>query len=133
MWKSLKSKTSHEVEWTRLEARIGAGMPDINGAAIDLEFWLELKVCKTKKYSTAGLWRPMQVSWQMARSKKIRNVWNVVSWPDGDQILIYGCQKVMALSDGDKGVMPDLVLHGHADWSVLIDHIRNELLGADID
>lgn len=112
--------------WTRLEARIGAGMPDINGAMTEGEFWVELKVCKTKKYATAGLWRPMQVSWQMTRAKVFPNVWNVVSHPSSDVVYIYRCEKVFKLSAGEGSVIPDMVLYT-ADWNAFIDYVRDGL------
>jgi hypothetical protein len=114
------------VTWTRLEARIGAGMPDINGVIPEGEFWVELKVCKTKKYSTAGLWRPLQVAWQMSRASVFPNVWNVVSHPSSDVVYIYRCEKVFKLSAGEGSVIPDMVLYT-ADWNAFIDYVRDGL------
>ena len=68
VWKSLQAATTKMVHWTRIEARVGAGIPDLNGAMTDLEFWLELKVVKTVSFKTEGLWRPGQVAWQMKRA-----------------------------------------------------------------
>lgn len=126
MWRSLKKATEKAVTWTRLEARIGAGMPDINGAMKEGEFWVELKVCKTKKYATAGLWRPLQVAWQMSRAKVYPNVWNMVSHPATDRVLIYRCDKVFRLSSGDEEAMPDLILYG-ADWAAFLELVRDGL------
>lgn len=126
MWRSIKKATESTVTWTRLEARVGAGMPDINGAIKEGEFWVELKVCKTKKYSTAGLWRPLQVAWQMTRAVKFPNVWNVVSHPAADRVMVYRCDKVFRLSSGDE-VAPDLVLFGPVEWSGLLDLVKENL------
>lgn len=127
MWRSIKKETEAAVTWTRLEARIGAGMPDINGATRAGEFWLELKVCKNKKYGTAGLWRPLQVSWQMSRAKVFPNVWNVVSHPAGEAVHVYRCDKVFRLSAGDDTVQPDLSLYGPVDWDSLVEMVREVL------
>lgn len=118
--------------WTRLEARIGAGMPDINGVMPEGEFWIELKVCKTKKYGTAGLWRPMQVAWQMSRARVFPNVWNVVSRPSVDTVYIYRCEKVFKLSAGES-VIPDMVLYGPVEWGPLLDLIRQSLTHERVD
>ena len=32
LWKTIKRQTALNVHWTRIEARVGAGIPDINGA-----------------------------------------------------------------------------------------------------
>lgn len=128
MWRSLRGKIKTGVEWTRLEARVGAGMPDINGAVTEGEFWLELKVCKTKKYKTAGLWRPHQVSWQFTRSKVFRNVWNVVSHPEDDKIYLYGCEKIIDLNEPDKFVEPDFVLSEPFDWQELLNFVKAALM-----
>lgn len=127
MWRSIKKATESAVTWTRLEARIGAGMPDINGASRAGEFWIELKVCKTNKYSTAGLWRPLQVSWQMARAKVFPNVWNVVSHPAADAVYVYRCDKVFRLSAGDDTAKPDLILYGPVEWANLLELVRDGL------
>ena len=126
MWRSLKKATEKTVTWTRLEARIGAGMPDINGAIREGEFWIELKVCKTKKYATAGLWRPMQVAWQMSRARVFPNVWNVVSHPAEDAVYAYGCESVFRLSCGEH-VTPDVILYGTTDWMALIEAVAARL------
>lgn len=127
MWRSMRGKIKTGVQWTRLEARVGAGMPDINGAVTEGEFWIELKVCKTKRYKTAGLWRPHQVSWQFNRSKVYRNVWNVISHPEDNKIYVYGCDKILDLNQPDGSVEPDLVLNGPFEWGELLDFVKARL------
>ena len=129
MWKSIKSKTSASVHWTRIEARVGAGIPDINGAFLwplqaresPIEIWVELKVCRTKAFKTAGLWRPAQVAWQTARSFNSTNVWNLVSHPEAQHTKIYGGSKVAGLQFDETGeIPPDMVLGYRDPWSVFL-------------
>ena len=127
MWQNLKKKTPKGVEWTRVEARVGAGMPDINGVMTSGEFWLELKVCKTKKYKTEGLWRPTQIAWQHKRAGFYKNVWNVVSHPAEEVINVYRCDSIMDLNMSQESPEPDLVLTYPVDWNDLLEHIHNEL------
>lgn len=133
IWKDLKRKTDKDVHWTRVEARVGAGIPDINGAYLwpvrgqrrAIEIWCELKVCKTKSYKTAGLWRPAQIAWQTARSKYTDTVWNLVSHPQAEVIKIYSGAKLPLLWDDTSGkVEPDLVIryrNPFDSWSVFLN------------
>jgi len=133
LWKHLKSKTDKEVHWTRIEARVGAGIPDINGAyqrvvsgrLRGIEIWCELKVCKTKSYKTAGLWRPAQIAWQTARSKHNLCVWNLVSHPQTETVKIYSGSRIADLWDDSEGkIEPDLVIryrNPYDSWSMFLD------------
>jgi hypothetical protein len=135
MWQSLKKATPKGVIWTRLEARIGAGMPDINGVVAEGEFWIESKVCKTKKYKTEGLWRPSQISWQNNRSTLYPNVWNVVSHPAKEVIYLYNANKIIALNSDETPPVPDMVLTYPVVWQDMMDYIRERLtnLGSVMD
>jgi len=113
--------------WTRIEARVGSGVPDINGAVSCCEFWLELKVCKTKKLKTFGLWRPSQISWQFSRSKIFKNVWNVISHPEDNKVYVYGCDKILGLNEGETTPEPDLILEGPFEWGRLLDFVKAQL------
>lgn len=129
----MRGKMKTGVQWTRLEARVGAGMPDINGAVTEGEFWLELKVCSTKRYKTTGLWRPHQVSWQFTRSKIFKNVWNVISHPEDNKVYVYGCDKILELNQPDCQVTPDLVLNGPFEWGELLSFVKARLMSAAMD
>ena len=139
IWQRLKRETGRNVHWTRIEARVGAGIPDINGAyqwppqgqQSPIEIWVELKVCKTKAYKTAGLWRPAQIAWQMARSRVSPCVWNMVSHPDTNQLKIYNGSRVADLWDDSKGAgIADLVLKYDDPLSVFLDFAAARALGA---
>lgn len=108
-------------------------MPDINGAVTEGEFWLELKVCNTKRYKTTGLWRPHQVSWQFTRSKVFKNVWNVISHPEDNKVYVYGCDKILELNQPDCQVTPDLVLNGPFEWGELLSFVKARLTSAAMD
>ena len=112
------------VHWTRIEARVGAGIPDLNGAMTDLEFWLELKVVKTVSFKTEGLWRPGQVAWQMKRAASTPDrIWNLVSYPAGQSVRLYRGDKVMDLNRGMDAVT-DFETHLPPNWFAMLDFIR---------
>jgi hypothetical protein len=121
IWKNIKGATDSLVHWTRVEARVGAGVPDINGGYAGLEFWVELKVCRTVRYATGGLWRPAQVAWQTKRCQIVPDtIWNVVSHPAGQRIHIYGADKVLSLNNGED-VPSDLSLQLPPNWFQFLD------------
>lgn len=130
LWKDIKRKTASEVHWTRIEARVGAGVPDINGAfqrssngqQRGIQIWCELKVCKTKRYKTAGLWRPAQIAWQTARARYVNTVWNMVSHPQAGVVKIYNGSRLAGLWDDETGnIEPDQVLEYGTTWSAFLD------------
>jgi hypothetical protein len=141
IWQRLKRETSRNVHWTRIEARVGAGIPDINGAyqwppqgqQSPIEIWVELKVCKTKAYKTAGLWRPAQIAWQTARSRVSPCVWNMVSHPETEVLKIYSGSRVADLwDDVDGRIDPDMVLGYRDPWSMFLDFAAARALDAII-
>jgi hypothetical protein len=91
------------------------------------EFWLELKVCKTKKFKTSGLWRPHQVAWQFERSRVLKNVWNVISHPADDKIYFFGCDKIVDLNEPEAEVEPDYVLSFPYDWGAAMSFVKEAL------
>ena len=138
IWKRLSRETARIVHWTRIEARVGAGIPDINGAFLwppqgqqsPIEIWVELKVCKTKAYKTAGLWRPAQIAWQTARSRVSSCVWNIVSHPQARVVKIYNAQKIAGLWDDDEGkTEPDQILEYGTTWSAFLDLAATRAFG----
>ena len=126
IWQSIKKATSDKVHWTRIEARVGSGIPDLNGCFDRGEFWIELKVCKTSRYQTKGLWRPQQIAWQMKRACVFANVFNLVSHPSLQCCKIYGASKVLELHLGNA-VKPDLTLSYPVNWQRLLDHVGSNM------
>lgn len=115
--------------WTRVEARVGAGLPDINGAMKSGEFWIESKVISTKKFSTVGLWRPSQVAWQFSRSKTFPNVWNLVSHPASEKLCLYSGTHILDLNDPDAPLVdPCLVMTYPVNWNAMIEYISGSLI-----
>ena len=47
-WKQVKENLS-DIHWTRLENRIGQGIPDCYGISAGISVWLELKVIRSNK------------------------------------------------------------------------------------
>jgi hypothetical protein len=120
------SKALPQVQWTRVEAWAGVGIPDVNGAASFGEFWIENKVCKNKDIQPIKLWRPSQIAWQTARSFRFRNVFNLVSRPRAEVIDIYLCDKLLKMVENQQ-VTPDLTLAAPIKWQLLIDHIQQTI------
>lgn len=130
IWKRLSRETARNVHWTRIEARVGAGIPDLNGAFLwppqgqqsPIEIWVELKVCKTKSYKTAGLWRPAQIAWQTARSRVSPCVWNMVSHPESESLRVYNGSRITDLWDDETGkVEANQILSWDSPLSMFLD------------
>lgn len=139
IWKRLKRETDRLAHWTRIEARVGAGIPDINGAFLwppqgqqsPIEIWVELKVCKTKAYKTAWLWRPAQIAWQTARSRVSPCVWNMVSHPESQSLRIYNGSRITDLWDDTTGkAKPDQTLSYRDPLAMFLDFAAARALGA---
>ena len=139
IWKRLKRETDRVAHWTRVEARVGAGIPDINGAyqwppqgqQSPIEIWVELKVCKTKAYKTAGLWRPAQIAWQTARSRVSPCVWNMVSHPEAEVLRIYNGSRITDLWDDTTGnIEPDQTLSYSDPLAMFLDMAAARALDA---
>ena len=65
LWSRLKKKIPWQWSSTRIENRIGGGVPDVHICGEGVPFWLELKVTKTNRVNiSAG-----QVAWNYAYSK----------------------------------------------------------------
>lgn len=129
VYKVLKRKLP-EVHWLRLEAWVGAGIPDVNGAFLwppegqqkGIEIWCELKVCKLKTFKTEGLWRPAQIAYQTRRSIVSDAIWNLVSHPRSETLRIYSGSKVLGLSTDSTGsTEPDLILKYDEPWTTFLD------------
>lgn len=139
IWKRLSRETARIVHWTRIEARVGAGIPDINGAFLwpppgqqsPIEIWVELKVCKTKQFKTAGLWRPAQIAWQTARSRVSPCVWNMASHPESESLRIYNGSRITDLWDDTTGnIEPDQVLSWSDPLAMFLDMAAARALDA---
>lgn len=139
IWKRLCRETGRIVHWTRIEARVGAGIPDINGAFLwppqgqqsPIEIWVELKVCKTKQFKPAGLWRPAQIAWQTARSRVSPCVWNMISHPEAEVLRIYNGSRITDLWDDTTGnIEPDQTLSYSDPLAMFLDFAAARALDA---
>lgn len=129
VFKHLKRKLP-QVDWQRIEAWVGAGVPDVNGAfqwppngdGGAFEIWCELKVCRLKTFKTEGLWRPCQIAYITRRSCIIANVWNLISHPRSETLRIYSGSKTSQLSaDSTGSTVPDLILKYNEPWTTALD------------
>lgn len=140
LWHDLKKATSERVHWTRLEAWVGTGIPDLNGAvysdspapARGIEFWLELKACASKGRQFHSLWRPGQIAWQTSRCRIYPNVFNLIIHPSVRQLLLYGGWQVSQIAEvkGPCSVDPLMVADcDKAGFDAVIDYIIAEVRG----
>jgi len=139
LWADLKKETANKVHWTRLEAWVGVGIPDLNGVAPSptrgpangIEFWLELKVCRTQSLTFYNLWRPAQIAWQTLRSRQTSNVFNLVRHPESKSLYIYGAHKIPEITkvNGPCTVDPDFTVSGPMSCAKCIEYIVSSLDG----
>ena len=65
LWKLVKENLS-DIHWTRIENRVGQGIPDCYGIKDGISIWVELKVIHSKKIKLS----PFQKSWHFTHSLK---------------------------------------------------------------
>ena len=65
LWKLVKENLS-DIHWTRIENRVGQGIPDCYGIKNGISVWVELKVIHSKKIKLS----PFQKSWHFTHSLK---------------------------------------------------------------
>ena len=65
LWKLVK-KNLPDIHWTRIENRVGQGIPDCYGIKDGISIWVELKVIHSKKIKLS----PHQKSWNFTHSLK---------------------------------------------------------------
>ena len=63
LWKIVKENLS-DIHWTRIENRVGQGIPDCYGIKDGISIWVELKVIHSKKIKLS----PFQKSWNYNHS-----------------------------------------------------------------
>jgi hypothetical protein len=62
MWKKLRGKLPKSWNTTRIENRIGGGVPDVHVCVDGISFWIELKTTKTSRVVISS----HQVAWHFA-------------------------------------------------------------------
>ena len=65
LWKLVKENLS-DIHWTRIENRVGQGIPDCYGIKDGISIWVELKVIYNNKIKLS----PFQKSWHFTHSLK---------------------------------------------------------------
>lgn len=79
----LLKRNMPEIDWQRIENVAGTGVPDINGCADSVEFWIEAKIAKSSSFTI----RPDQIAWLTRRYNKGGRVFVVVR--EDDTINVY--------------------------------------------
>lgn len=88
LWQRLKAACGARIDFDRIESATSVGFPDLIASAVYIQeynpvcfdFYLELKVSKTKKLEK-DLWKPTQIAWQTRASRRLRMVYNLVHRP----------------------------------------------------
>ena len=98
-WKQIKENLP-DIHWTRLENRIGQGIPDCYGIKDGISVWLELKVIRSNKIVLS----PFQKSWNFNHSLQGgRNFIIATTFP---QSLLYIFPGIVAPSIGSIAHCP---------------------------
>ncbi len=117
LWRLVKKHLPGEVE--RVEnVAAGGGTPDVSGAFCR-DYWVELKVCRTKKLQDlTQLCSPLQLRWHHKRARQGSRVFVMVR--HGDALLLYYVQL-----RADKSTSHDLVWMDSKpwNWGALIDEM----------
>ena len=107
-WKQIKENLS-DIHWTRLENRIGQGIPDCYGIKDGISVWLELKVIRSNKIVLS----PFQKSWNFNHSLQGgRNFIIATTFP---QSLLYIFSGIVAPSIGSIAHCPS------PNWQINMD------------
>lgn len=80
----------------RIENMAGSGQPDVSGACF-LDYWVELKSCRSKPLPVEKLLRPSQKGWFLRRLPKGTLAFVAV---ERDEELIEVCYDIAMLPDG---------------------------------
>jgi hypothetical protein len=98
-WKQVKENLT-DIHWTRLENRIGQGIPDCYGISAGISVWVELKVIRSNKIVLS----PFQKSWNFSHSLQGgRNFIMATTFP---QSLLYIFSGIVAPSIGSIANLP---------------------------
>lgn len=81
LWQLVKSHLPGTAE--RIENVVGAGVPDVSAAAAGRDYWVELKVCRTKKAKSPDeLCEPLQLRWHTRRRQHGSSVFVLIRTGD---------------------------------------------------
>ena len=106
-WKQVKENLT-DIHWTRLENRIGQGIPDCYGISAGISVWVELKVIRSNKIVLS----PFQKSWNFSHSLQGgRNFIIATTFP---QSLLYIFPGIVAPSIGSIAHCPSQLADRHA-------------------
>jgi hypothetical protein len=118
-WKQVKENLN-DINWTRLENRIGQGVPDVYGIKDGTSIWIELKVITSNRIKLS----PFQKSWNFSHSLQGgRNFIMATAFP---QSLLYIFSGIVAPSIGSIANLPpdhwvvDMV-HDQHPWQQVRD------------
>ena len=114
-WKQVKENLT-DIHWTRLENRIGQGIPDCYGISAGISVWVELKVIRSNKIVLS----PFQKSWNYSHSLQGgRNFIMATTFP---QSLLYIFSGIVAPSIGSIANLPPASLDSrHELWGCILE------------
>jgi hypothetical protein len=120
LWRKIRNGTkSLGIHWSRVESWAGPGVPDLNGCYKGHEFWIELKVRRSKRI----IFRPHQMVWHYSRIKAGGSSFIVIGDPRSGVVDLYTGSVVRRLIE-DGAVDPIWSsLIRKCDWRAMVEAI----------
>ena len=125
MWTKVKDKMPPHWFKTRIENRVGEGVPDVFVCAEGVPFWIELKITKTNRINISS----GQIAWNYAYSQSGGVSFFLVSLPLNKNLYLFEGGEGRGLKDnglattGSGLVVP--CLWSGSDWSGLFGTMLN--------
>jgi len=123
LWKKIRDGTkSLGIHWSRIESWAGPGVPDLNGCYKGHEFWIELKVRRSKTI----VFRPHQIAWHHNRSKAGGSSFIVIGDPRSGTVDLYTGSVIRRLLENEDVEPLWSSVIRRCDWgsmiSAILDH-----------
>lgn len=125
MWTKVKEKMPPHWFKTRIENRVGEGVPDVFVCAEGVSFWIELKITKTNRINISS----GQIAWNYAYSQSGGVSFFLVNLPLNKNLYLFEGKEGRGLKDnglattGSGLVVP--CLWSGSDWSGLFGTMLN--------
>ena len=115
LWKALRDGIT-DIHWVRIESWSSVGVPDVNGCAEFGEFWIELKIIKSKRVVLS----PHQIAWHITRSRHGGRSFILAREAARTPLILFSGEKAKDLADLKMDEIPQIVEIPHPyDWGRL--------------
>lgn len=117
LWKKIREGTKNSgMHWSRIESWASPGIPDLNGCYQGYEFWIELKVRRSKRIIV----RPHQIAWHYNRIRAGGSSFIVIGDPERGVVDLYTGSVVRSLMEKDDLDPVWSSLIRRCDWMSMI-------------